>query len=49
MRQGGINVNAERMETSMPGLYAAGAVGCHYLGGVGPASFDGKVAGIAAA
>jgi succinate dehydrogenase/fumarate reductase flavoprotein subunit len=49
MRQGGINVNTERMETSVPGLYAAGAVGSHYLGGVGPASFDGKVAGVAAA
>ena len=49
MRHGGLNVNAERMETSLPGLYAAGGVGCHYLGGFGPASFDGKVAGEAAA
>lgn len=49
MRHGGINVDAERMQTSVPGLYAAGGVGCHYFGGVGPASFDGKVAGVAAA
>jgi succinate dehydrogenase / fumarate reductase, flavoprotein subunit len=49
MRQGGINVDAERMETSMPGLYVAGGIACHYLGGVGPVSYDGKVAGEAAA
>jgi succinate dehydrogenase/fumarate reductase flavoprotein subunit len=49
MRQGGINVDTEHMETSVPGLYVAGGIGCHYLGGVGPVSFDGKVAGEAAA
>ena len=49
MRQGGINVDTERMETSLPGLYVAGGLGCHYLGGVGPVSYDGKVAGEAAA
>jgi len=49
MRQGGINVDTERMETSVPGLYVAGGIGCHYLGGVGPCSYDGKVAGEAAA
>jgi len=49
MRQGGINVDTERMETNLPGLYVAGGLGCHYLGGVGPVSFDGKVAGEAAA
>ncbi len=49
MRHGGLNVNAERMETSLPGLYVAGGLGCHYLGGVGAGSFDGKVAGEAAA
>ena len=49
MRHGGINLDAERMATSVPGLYAAGGVGCHYFGGVGPASYDGKVAGEAAA
>lgn len=45
MRHGGINLDASDMRTNLSGLYAAGAVGCHYLGGVGPASFDGKVAG----
>src|ERR1019366_10809844 len=49
MRQGGINVDTERMETNLPGLYVAGGLGCHYLGGVGPVSYDGKVAGEAAA
>ena len=49
MRQGGINVNTERMETNLPGLYVAGGLGGHYLGGVGPCSYDGKVAGEAAA
>ena len=49
MRQGGINVNAENMQTSVPGLYVAGGLGCHYLGGVGPVSYDGKVAGEGAA
>ena len=49
MRQGGINLDTETMRTSIPGLYAAGGIGCHYLGGVGPVSYDGKVAGIAAA
>jgi succinate dehydrogenase flavoprotein subunit len=48
MRQGGINVDTTTMRTSIPGLYAAGGIGCHYLGGVGPVSYDGKVAGIAA-
>ncbi len=49
MRQGGINVNTERMETSLPGLLAAGGIASHYLGGVGPVSYDGKIAGEAAA
>lgn len=49
MRQGGINVDTERMQTSLPGLYAAGGIAAHYLGGVGPVSYDGKVAGEAAA
>lgn len=49
MRQGGINVDAASMKTSLPGLYVAGGLGCHYLGGVGPVSYDGKVAGEAAA
>jgi succinate dehydrogenase / fumarate reductase flavoprotein subunit len=49
MRQGGINLDTVTMRTSIPGLYAAGGIGCHYLGGVGPVSYDGKVAGIAAA
>jgi succinate dehydrogenase / fumarate reductase flavoprotein subunit len=49
MRQGGINVATETMRTSLPGLYAAGGIAAHYLGGVGPVSYDGKVAGTAAA
>ena len=49
MRQGGINVDTERMETNLPGLYVAGGLGCHYLGGIPAVSFDGKVAGEAAA
>lgn len=48
MRQGGINVSTERMQTSLPGLFAAGGIASHYLGGVGPVSYDGKVAGEAA-
>jgi succinate dehydrogenase/fumarate reductase flavoprotein subunit len=49
MRQGGINVDTETMTTNLPGLHVAGGLGCHYLGGVGPVSYDGKVAGEAAA
>ncbi|MBI2203321.1 MAG: FAD-binding protein [Candidatus Rokubacteria bacterium] len=49
MRQGGLNVDAATMRASLPGLYLAGGIGCHYLGGVGPVSYDGKVAGTCAA
>ncbi|MCC6473571.1 MAG: FAD-binding protein [Burkholderiales bacterium] len=49
MRHGGLNVDTRTMATTVPGLYAAGGLGCHYLGGFGPASYDGKVAGEAAA
>jgi succinate dehydrogenase flavoprotein subunit len=49
MRQGGLNVDTTDMTTSVPGLHVAGGLGCHYLGGVGPCSYDGKVAGEAAA
>jgi len=49
MRQGGINVSTERMESNLPGLFIAGGLGAHYLGGVGPSSYDGKVAGESAA
>jgi succinate dehydrogenase/fumarate reductase flavoprotein subunit len=49
MRQGGINVDTTRMETNVPGLYVAGAIGCHFLGGIGAVSYDGKVSGHAAA
>ncbi len=38
MRQGGTNLDTTTMRTSIPGLYAAGGIGCHYLGGVGPVS-----------
>jgi succinate dehydrogenase / fumarate reductase flavoprotein subunit len=49
MRQGGVNVDTMTMATTRPGLHVAGGIACHYLGGVGPVSFDGKVAGEAAA
>jgi succinate dehydrogenase / fumarate reductase, flavoprotein subunit len=49
MRQGGLNVDTTTMQSSLPGLYLAGGIGCHYLGGVGPVSYDGKVAGTCAA
>jgi succinate dehydrogenase / fumarate reductase flavoprotein subunit len=49
MRQGGVCVNTESFATTLPGLFAAGGICCHYLGGIGPVSYDGKVAGIAAA
>jgi len=49
MRQGGVNVDPETMKTSINGLYAIGGLACHYLGGVGPVSFDGKIAGTHAA
>lgn len=49
MRQGGVLVDTARMETTLPGLFAAGGIASHYLGGVGPVSYDGKIAGEAAA
>lgn len=49
MRQGGVDVDPETMRTSIEGLHVAGGLGAHYLGGVGPCSFDGKIAGEAAA
>ena len=49
MRQGGIDLDTETMQTRLPGLYVAGGLGGHYLGGVGPVSYDGKVAGTNAA
>jgi succinate dehydrogenase flavoprotein subunit len=49
MRQGGINVDSRRMSTNLPGLYIAGGIGCHFLGGIGAVSYDGKVAGEGAA
>jgi succinate dehydrogenase flavoprotein subunit len=49
MRQGGINVDTRKMEATLPGLYVAGGIGCHFLGGIGSCSFDGKVSGEAAA
>jgi succinate dehydrogenase / fumarate reductase flavoprotein subunit len=49
MRQGGVCVDTTDFTTSLAGLYAAGGVCCHYLGGIGPVSYDGKIAGITAA
>lgn len=44
MRQGGIHLNPATMETTVPGLYAAGAVGGHFLGGLGHVTYDGRLA-----
>lgn len=44
MRQGGISTDPRTMKTSVPGLLVAGAVGGHYLCGIVPVSYDGKVA-----
>lgn len=42
-RQGGIHVLPQTMETTVPGLFVAGAVGGHYNGGIHVGSYDGKV------
>lgn len=49
MRQGGVLTDPATMATSLRGLLCPGGIGAHYLGGVGPVSYDGKVAGLAAA
>ncbi|MFQ5873372.1 MAG: hypothetical protein ACE5JL_06185, partial [Dehalococcoidia bacterium] len=49
MSAGGISANLKTMETRVPGLFIAGPVGGHQLGGVNMASYDGVVAGAQAA
>jgi succinate dehydrogenase/fumarate reductase flavoprotein subunit len=44
MRQGGLDVRPRTMETSVPGLLIAGAVGGHTLGNLVYVSYDGTVA-----
>lgn len=44
MRQGGINVRPQTMETNVDGLFVAGAVGGHTLGNLVYVSYDGKLA-----
>jgi succinate dehydrogenase flavoprotein subunit len=44
MRQGGLHVRPETMETNVDGLLVAGAVGGHTLGNLVYVSHDGKVA-----
>ncbi|MCC6887613.1 MAG: FAD-binding protein [Hyphomicrobiales bacterium] len=44
MTLGGIRTNTETMETSLPGLYAAGGCGSHGVGSITLVSFDGTVA-----
>jgi succinate dehydrogenase / fumarate reductase flavoprotein subunit len=50
MRQGGIHLDTRTMmAVGVEGLYVAGGLGGHYLGGLGPATYDGWVAGTMAA
>lgn len=49
MRQGGVFADTKTLQTGVEGLYVAGAIGGHYLGGVGPVTYDGSVAGEEAA
>lgn len=44
MTLGGIRTNTETMETSLPGLYAAGGVGSHGVGTITFVSYDGTLA-----
>jgi succinate dehydrogenase/fumarate reductase flavoprotein subunit len=44
MRQGGIHLKPATMETTVPGLYAAGSVGGHFLGSIGHVVYDGRLA-----
>ncbi len=44
MTLGGIQTNVETMETTLPGLYAAGGVGSHGVGTITLVSYDGTIA-----
>jgi succinate dehydrogenase/fumarate reductase flavoprotein subunit len=41
---GGVRTNVETMDTTMPGLYAAGGVGSHGIGTITLVSYDGTLA-----
>ncbi len=49
MSAGGVRADLSNMRTGVPRLYIAGAIGGHMLGGLPLATFDGEVAGEAAA
>lgn len=49
MSAGGIRANPKTMETNVPGLFIAGPVGGHQLGGINFATYDGLIAGRQAA
>jgi succinate dehydrogenase/fumarate reductase flavoprotein subunit len=48
MSAGGVRVNVETMETGVPGLFVAGAVGAHMLGGLPHSTYDGLIAAASA-
>ena len=45
MSAGGVRANVRTMETGVPGLFIAGAVGAHMLGSLIFATYDGEIAG----
>ncbi|MFQ5874235.1 MAG: FAD-binding protein [Dehalococcoidia bacterium] len=45
MSAGGVKTDPKTMETNIPGLYIAGAVGAHQLGAIPLAAYDGALAG----
>ena len=49
MSAGGIRADIRSMATAVPGLYIAGAVGAHMLGGLSFCAYDGELAGASAA
>ena len=49
MSAGGVRADVKTLETNVPGLFIAGPVGGHQLGGLNFASYDGLVAGTEAA
>ena len=49
MSAGGVRADLSTMHTEVPRLFIAGAIGGHMLGGLPLATFDGEVAGAAAA
>ena len=45
MSSGGVRADTSTLKTNVPGLYIAGAVGGHIIGGVPFCTFDGSIAG----